>query len=119
MKFTDLKDFLNQNEMSLVVRDGDSVIDYMSQSPADSAMFRLIQQTKILNGASACFTKDTQFTKKHASICDDMSILSLLSDDFSRCGKCRWYTIKNRFDHGPLSMAFQVFFEEHFAGHYQ
>ena len=112
MKFTELEDFFNQNEMSLVIMDGDSAIDYMSQSPADSLMYKLLEQTKKISRkddmASMCFTMSTQFTKKHASICDHMSILSLLSDDFSRSGKCNWYTIKNRFNHGPSTMAFQV-----------
>ena len=114
MKFTELEDFFNQNEMSLVIMDGDSAIDYMSQSPADSLMYKLLEQTKKISRkddmASMCFTMSTQFTKKHASICDHMSILSLLSDDFSKSGKCNWYTIKNRFNHGTYAMAFQVNF---------
>ena len=82
MKFTELEDFLNQNEMTLHVRYGHSVIDYMSQSPADSVIFRLLEQTELLSvkddddWTSTCFTRNTQFTKKHAAICGDKSIRS-------------------------------------------
>ena len=113
MKFTELEDFLNQNEISLLIRDGDSVINYMLQSPADSVMFKLIKQilSKKDDWASSCFTKDTQFTKKHASICDDLSISRLISDDFSKSGKCNWYTINYKFQNiVGTSMAFQVNF---------
>ena len=115
MKFTKLEDFLEQNEMSLVVEDGTAVIDYMSQSPINSTMRQLINETQRLSPhpdwPSGCFNSRTGHTKSHASICDTHSILAHLSEDFSETGKCNWYTLKPAsmgFFPGSSVMAFQV-----------
>ena len=112
MKYTMLQDFLDQDELSLVIEEGVHGVKYMKQSPINSTMRRIIDQTQILSleeeWPSVCFLKSIQYTKRHASICDSNSILTHLSDDFEYSGKCNWYTMKTGFYHGLMAMAFQV-----------
>ena len=113
MKFTRLEDFVDQNEVSLVIEEGIGTIDWMQKSPAKSPLRKLIDETERLkkgdaNWTSGCFTNDTQYTKIHASVCDGNSILALLGDDFSKTGKCNWYTMKSNFYEGGMVMVFQV-----------
>ena len=114
-KFTKLEDFQNQEEMSLVVEDGIEVIDFMKQAPIDSPMRQIIEKTSRLEvgletmWSSGCFTESTQYSGKHASICDIQAIMHLISSDFSENGKCNWYTIEDRFFPGILTIAFQVY----------
>ena len=111
--FTKLEDFVDQDEMLLVVEVGTEVSKYMKQYPANSTMRRIIDKTFPLGVTgdewpSMCFTKSTQFTKKHASICDNLSISLLLSDDFIENGICNWYTLNKDYFERAASMAFQV-----------
>ena len=112
MKYTMLQDFLDQDELSLVIEEGVHGVKYMKQSPINSTMRRIIDQTQILSleeeWPSVCFPKSIQYTKRHASICDNSAILGLLSDDFSEHAKCNWYTMEEGFFHGILVLAFQV-----------
>ena len=45
---------------------------------------------------------------RHASLCDETSIMALISDDFTENGKCNFYTIADRFLVTSGVMAFQV-----------
>ena len=113
MKFTQLEDFINQDEISLVIEDGVVGLEAMREAPKNSTFRKIIENTKIMDVANAnwssnCFTTQTQSTKRHASICDSNSILTLLSDDFRENGKCNWYTLKSGFYTGYQVMAFQV-----------
>ena len=112
MEFEMPEDFLNQDDMTLVVTDESGALEMMRQSPQKSTMRMLLEETELMtwnkHWPSSCFTNSTQFTKRHASICDVISIKSLLSDDFSQSGKCNWYTTKTTFFHVPMVMAFQV-----------
>ena len=110
MQFEMPEDFLNQDDMTLVVPDETAILEMMMQLPSKSTMGILLKETKRMtwnkHWPSSCFTNSTQFTKRHASICDVTSIKSLLSDDFSQSGKCNWYTTKTTFFHVPMVMVF-------------
>lgn len=112
MQFEMPEDFLNQDDMTLVVSDETAITEMLMQSPPKSTMGMLFDETKRMtwnkHWPSSCFNNSTQYTKRHASICDVTSIMSLLSDDFSQSGKCNWYTTKTTFFHVPMVMAFQV-----------
>ena len=113
MKFTKLEHFLNQDEMSLVTEGGSALNEYMNSLGDDSITKKILLKTERLTSwddwPSNCFTSSTQYTKRHASICDDLSILTLLSWDFEEAGKCNWYTMNAKImGTGPLAMAFQV-----------
>ena len=113
LKFTKLQDFLDQDEVSTVVGDTIQVIEYMKKSKSPM-MGQILNKTIRLDvsseteWASNCFTKNTQYTGKHASICDSGSISLLLSSDFGESGKCNWYTMKEGFYYATAAMAFQV-----------
>ena len=112
MQFEMPEDFLNQDDMTLVVTDESGPLEMMRQLPPESTWRMLLEKTELMTWSkhwpSTCFTNSTQFTKRHASICDITGVKALLSDDFSGSGKCNWYTIKTSFFHVPLQMAFQV-----------
>ena len=113
-KFTKMEDFLEQEEMSLVIEDGVEMIGLMKQAPINSPMRQIIEKASRLpvdldtKWSSGCFTESTQYSGKHASICDMQAITHLISSDFSENGKCNWYTMTKGFYHGSLAMAFQV-----------
>ena len=102
-KFTELEDFLNQEEMSLVIEDGVQAIGLMKQAPINSPMRQIIEKTSRLDVGletmwpSGCFTESTQYSGNYASICDIQSIMHLISSDFSENGKCNSYTIEDHF----------------------
>ena len=113
-KFTELEHFVNQDEVTLVIEDGVDGIEYMKQFPTCSPLRQIIDKSLRLSTGwevvwtSNCFTASTQYTRRHASICDSHGISHLLSSDFGENGKCNWYTLKDGFYHGPLAIAFQV-----------
>ena len=82
-KFTELEDFLNQEEMSLVIEDGVQAIGLMKQAPINSPMRQIIEKTSRLDVGletmwpSGCFTESTQYSGNYASICDIQSIMHL------------------------------------------
>ena len=117
MKFMKPEHFLDQEEISLVIEEGVGAVYYMSASPINSTLRRLIDKTQRMEAddewASNCFTRDAQNSRKHASICDNVSILTLLDKDFVETGKCNWYTLESGgfyqgFSHVGDGMAFQV-----------
>ena len=114
MKFTELEHLVNQDEVTLVIEDGVEGIEYMKQYDSDYVLRQIIDKTERLSTGwevewtSNCFTDATQYTGRHASICDSQGITHLISSDFSENGKCNWYTLKRGFYYGPLAMAFQV-----------
>ena len=106
------EDFLNQDDMALVVPGETAILEMLMQLPKNSTMAILLEKTERMawtkHWPSNCFTNSTQFTKRHASICDVTNIKYLISDDFSQSGKCNWYKTKTTFFHVPVVMAFQV-----------
>ena len=113
MRFTKPEDFLYQSEILLVTEDGTATVEFMKHLPINSTMRQLLDETQMLseNGMiwpSGCFTKDKQYTQRHASICDSYSILGLIHSDYSETGKCNWYTLQSAFKPEWAVMAFQV-----------
>ena len=113
MKFTKMEHFSNQDEMTLVTGSGFVMNEYMNSLPDDSLMKEILLKTETLQDweewTSNCFTRRTQFTGRHASICDDLSTVTLLSKSYEKTGKCEWYTLnENIIRARPLAMAFQV-----------
>ena len=114
MKYKVLQDFLDQDDITLVTEpEGTPGLIYWKQAPINSTERQIIDQTQLLSledhWPSNCFDKTTQYTGKHASICDTIGIKSLLSEEFSKNGKCNWYTLNQDFFQATLVMAFQVF----------
>ena len=114
MSFEKLEDFLDQDEISLVVEDGLGIIENMKQSPSESVYKKLIDKAERLDTGdsddwpSGCFNPTTHVSKRHASICDIHGINSHFSEDYSANGKCNWYSTKTKFFDVPIVMAFQV-----------
>ena len=118
MKFNMPEDFLNQDEIQMVIEKGIGAIEYMRQSPTNSTMRRLIEKTKIYAEDDLdpeeiiedCFTNTDRFIKNYAAICDIDTIKSRLSADFSKTGQCNFYTTQNSPFQNPVGnvMAFQV-----------
>ena len=111
MKFTKAEDFLYQDEIALTIEDGIGAIDYMSQSPRDSTMRKLIDKTERSDANKEfddCFAKHNEQSGRHAAICDIVSIKSRLSKDFSTNGHCNWYIIEQKLLGASSVMVFQV-----------
>ena len=107
-------DLLRQNEISLVMEDYTTYVDYMRDSPAGSIMRSIYDKVELLDPAedgwsSGCFTKSTQSSGRHASLCNDNSVKMILHTSFSQKGQCDWYlTETSLFESTNLIMLFQV-----------
>ena len=104
-------DLLIQDKISWVMEDGIAKAEYMRGSPSGSTWRRIYDKIEFLDSEefySGCFTKSTQFSGRHASICDITSIRDLLHESFSKSGQCNWYLSENTFAEAPLVMIFQV-----------
>ena len=113
MKIERIEDFLHQDEITLVMEGG--LIGDLEFYPSNSSTRKVLEQAQILPldhdyWPSDCFNEFTQYTHKHASYCDIQSILAILSKDFTKNGKCNWYTIEidDTWGSHPMAMAFQV-----------
>ena len=67
------------------------------------------KSSKMVAGCSTI--KDEPFwrTGKYAAPCSYTSMQALISDDYTRTGKCNYYMTKDVMHHMNLAMAFQVF----------
>ena len=80
----------------------------------DSVTKKLLLKTEIMTyeeeWTSTCFTTRTHYSRRHASICDNLSIQWTLSDAFEYTRQCKWYTMNANIMGvtKPLAMAFQV-----------
>ena len=107
-KFTEPEHFLDQDEMTLVTEVGAEL------KGSDSVTKKLLLKTEIMTyeeeWESTCFTKRTHYSRRHASICDNLSIQWTLSDAFEYTRQCKWYTMNANImgETKPLAMAFQV-----------
>ena len=106
------EDVLNQCEITPVIREGSFLISAASHLPQNSAIKILINNAELLSAkdhwSSPCFTSGTQFTREHASICGNYAIKYTMSDDYSKYGRCNWYTTKSSFFFLFGSMILQV-----------
>ena len=114
MKFTEPEHFLDQDEMTLVTEVGSELKGYMNSLPSHYVTKKLLLKTEIMTyeeeWESNCFTTRTHYSRRHASICDNLSIQTVLSDAFEYTRQCKWYTMNANIMGvtKPLAMAFQV-----------
>ena len=116
LKFKEPGDLLYQDEIKLVVEDEIGAIEYMRQSPTGSTMRSLIEKTQVFGQDDLdpeeimedCFTNTDRFINNYAAICDEDSIKSRLTDDFTETGQCNWYLAQKSLFQIPSVMAFQV-----------
>ena len=110
------EEFLDQEELTLVVPEK-SVFEYRFKiSPPNPTMRMLgelasvsepLTRTEFLQ--HGCYTTKYYNHGKKAAVCFDASFEALISYDFSRTGKCNFYTTVDKFLPSLLSIgAFQV-----------
>ena len=106
-------DFLLQDKISLVMEDGLGTIEHLRGSPMGSTWRNIYEEIDFIDigsWPSGCFSKSTQNTGRHASLCDMYGIKRLLHKSFNENGQCKWYLTEDTFLEAPLVMVFQVCF---------
>ena len=124
LPITNSEEFLDQAELSLVVPKKTVLELRFKIAPPNPTMRRLGVRTSVSKPLTrteflkyGCYTTKYYNHGKKASICFDASFEALTSYDFSRTGKCNFYTTNDKFLPSLLSIgAFQVgiFLFKHF-----
>ena len=113
MPIRETEDFLDQSELSIVMEDTVEIDEYISKLPHESVIKRVYDKIELWDSAewySGCFTKSTQYSGKHASLCDIHSINVILHQSFSNNGQCDWYLAESTFFESPLVVVLQVYY---------
>ena len=114
MPIRDAEDFLAQHEISLVVEDEVPTIISMSTLPPSTILRRLYERLEFLKfhdeeyWPSECFSNSTQFSGRHAALCDMIPIKEIMHKSYSKDEQCNWYTTENSLLEVPMVMLFQV-----------
>ena len=99
-----LDELLIQNEVPWVMEKGVWVEYLASTAVSGSAMKQLYDRATFMSplspqerGMYGCYTaKIKQERKKFASLCDKGSIMAMISQDFSKTGKCNFYRTEDK-----------------------
>ena len=103
-----------QNELSLVVEAELSTVTSMSTLPPDTIWRRLYEKLEFLKfhdeeyWPSECFSNSTQFSGRHAAMCNMVPIKEILHKSYSEDEQCNWYTTEDSLYEVPMMMLFQV-----------
>lgn len=106
----DAEHLVNQNEMSWILTAGTILPEYFKQSAPGSVMRRLYDNVGKITTHS-CYTIRNEpdwKSGKYAAPCTGISFMALISDDFSRTGRCNFYKTPDIFDNVNFAMATQV-----------
>ena len=114
MPIRDAEDFLAQNELSLVAEAEEPTITSMSTLPPNTIWRRLYDRLEFLKfhneeyWPSECFSNSTQYSGRHAALCNMIPIKEILHKSYSKDEQCNWYTTENSLYEVPMVMLFQV-----------
>ena len=106
-------DLLTQNEISLVMEDGTTYVDYIRESPPGSTMRMIYDKVELWDPSegigNGCFPNGSFSSGRHASLCNDESIKLILHKNFKEKKQCDWYlTETHLIDATNQVMLFQV-----------
>ena len=110
---TTFEELLDQNEVSWIIA-GDFTAHYLRSSEDGSVLRKLYERGTVMNdkqlgGYGKCFPKEFIDGGMFGSLCSIGSILVLMKNDYSKTGKCNYYTTEDKWSTGPgASLAFQV-----------
>ena len=114
MPIRDAEDFLAQADISLVVEDGVDVIESFRNFPPTSIWRRVYERLEFLKfhdeeyWPSECFSNSTQYSGRHAALCDQIAIKEMLHESFTTDEQCNWYQTEDSFFEIPSVMLLQV-----------
>ena len=103
-----LEELVNQTEVSWIIPD-ELAANALKTSESGSVLRRLYDDGTIINDKLYdCFPSETYREGMGGSICDIASIDLLMINDYSKTGKCNYFTIEDKFLTSGSSMALQV-----------
>ena len=114
MPMRDAEDLLAQNELSLVAEAEEPTITSMGTMPPNTIWRRLYEKLEFLKfhdeeyWPSECFSNSTQFSGRHAAMCNMVPIKEILHKSYSKDAQCNWYTTENSLYEVPMVILFQV-----------
>ena len=114
MPIRDAEDLLSQDDITLVVEDGLAEIASLKNLPLTSIWRRVYERLEYLKfhdeeyWPSECFSNSTQFSGRHAALCEQVSIKEMLHESFTADEQCNWYMTEDSFLEIPSVMLFQV-----------
>ena len=110
-----LEELLSQNEISWAVPEGSPEQHILSRYPTGSVLRRLNDHAAIMNVMSTeehmkygCFTQELYKRQDIGVICLEGGFYALVSNDYSKNGKCNYYMLEDKFLTSGAAMAFQV-----------
>ena len=98
-----LEDLLRQSELSWTFEKG-SVAEYFTSTAApDTMLARLFERATVMSPLTnherlmySCYSTKMIKSQSFASLCDEASISSLISQDYGRTGKCNFYLLEDK-----------------------
>ena len=114
MPIRDAEDLVAQNEISLVVEAEEPTVLSMGTLPPTTIWRRVYDKLELLKfhdeeyWPSECFSNSTQFSGRHAAMCNMVPIKEILHKSYSEDEQCNWYTTEDSLYEVPMMMLFQV-----------
>ena len=110
-----LEELLSQDVIPWAIPEGSPEQYFLSNYPPGSVLRRVNDRATIMGVMSTedhmmygCFTKDLYQRGDIGVICLEGGFYALVSNDFSKTGRCKYYMLEDRFLTSGAAMAFQV-----------
>ena len=108
----DAEDLVYHKKMSVALVDGDVGEPYFRTASPGTVMNKMFEMVDIWTASDCYQARNLPFWKsgKYAMACAGLSVMSLMSYDYSRTGLCNYYKTPDMFFRMDLAFAFQVCF---------
>ena len=111
-----LKELLSQDEISLVIEEGSTSEFYASTAASGTVVNKLYERSTRMPPLTpqervtyGCYVAKLRDRGRFGSFCETARLWTLISDDFSKSGKCNFYPINEKVITSMIyAMAFQV-----------
>ena len=110
------EELISQNKISWVIEEGDLPEFYFSRAKRGSKFKKIYENAKVISPLLpserkkyGCFSEEIMNQSGlFASICGMENFLTLISNDYSKTGKCNYYLTQDRFISFGAGLAFPV-----------
>ena len=106
----DAEDLVNQNKINWALTRGTNVVRYFKSSAPGTVNRKLHDKAELITLHDCYSARNEPFwkTKEYAMPCTGVSVMSLMSFDYSTTGLCNYYKTPDTFAKGSSALAFQV-----------
>ena len=106
----DAEDLVNQNQISWALPRGTVVVPYFKSSAPGTVLRKLHDKAELITHHDCYSARNEPFwkTKEYAMPCTGVSVMLLMSFDYSTTGLCNYYKTSDTFAKVNFALAFQV-----------